>query len=250
MLPVYICEDNAPVRSAIKKEIEDQIMIQGYDMRVVSCTHSPEDILSKISSQSQRGIYFLDVELKGESMNGFSLGQKIRRLDSRGFLIYVTAFKDLAFQTFRYHLEALDYIVKENPDEMFRGIRNSLQIVTDRILGERNASQQYFSVKTQDSIKHIPLSEICFFETTARTHRILLHGLYEQVDFLGTLQELEAQLDGRFIRVHRAYLVNPSMITEVDLKRSELHMKNGEICLFSRKAKPAVIQAVSSAIQA
>ena len=32
MLPVYICEDDEKIRSALKEYLEKQIMMEGYDM--------------------------------------------------------------------------------------------------------------------------------------------------------------------------------------------------------------------------
>ena len=84
-----------------------------------------------------------------------------------------------------------------------------------------------------------------FFETTGRTHRIELHGKYDRFDFIGSIQELETQLGSRFLRVHRAYLVNTGRIWELDLKHREILMENGEKCLFSRNAKAKLLQVVS-----
>ena len=104
MLPIYIGEDDGAVLAEQKEYLEKQILIEGYDMEVALCSRYPEDILDAVKAAPRRGIYFLDVELKGEPMDGFSLGQEIRKLDTRGFLVYVTSFSDLAFETFRYHL--------------------------------------------------------------------------------------------------------------------------------------------------
>ena len=60
-----------------------------------------------------RGVYFLDVELKDKSWDGFLLGCELRRRDPHGTLVYITSYGDLAWRTFQYHLEAFDYIVKE-----------------------------------------------------------------------------------------------------------------------------------------
>ena len=131
MLPVYICEDNAQIRAELESYLKKQILIEKYDMRLTLSTRHPEDIIAAIRKTPGRGIYFLDVELNGESMDGFALGQEIRRHDTRGFIIYVTAYKELAFETFRYHLEALDYITKENQEKMYAGMSRCLHIITD-----------------------------------------------------------------------------------------------------------------------
>jgi len=241
MLPVYICEDDDTIRTALKEYLEKQIMMEGYDMEIALCSGHPEEIIKAVKESLGRGIYFLDIELKGEPMDGFGLGQEIRKLDSRGFLVYVTAFKDLAFETFRYHLEALDYIVKGNPGKLKAGIRRCLEIITERMRKEKGEAREFFSVKVMDVVRHIPVDEIVFFETTGRTHRIELHGLNDRLDFIGSMQELEEKLGGRFLRVHRAYLVNVEQIAELDLKDREIRMKNGEKCLFSRGMKGVLL---------
>lgn len=249
MLPVYICEDDEKIRAAQKEYLRKQILIEGYDMEIVLCSGCPEDIIQAVKESPKRGIYFLDIELKGESMDGFELGQEIRKLDSRGFLIYVTAFQDLAFETFRYHLEALDYIVKGNPRKMQNGIRHCLEVITERMHEEKGEEREYFSVKVMDVIKHIPVDEIVFFETAGRTHRVELHAVNDRFDFIGSLKELEDKFKERFLRVHRAYLVNVEQIAELDLKGREMLMKNGERCLFARGMKGALVEQIGSGLK-
>lgn len=244
MLPVYLCEDNPEIRGSLEEYLKKQILIKGYDMEIVLSAGQPEDILQALGDTPQRGIYFLDVELKGESMDGFQLGMEIRKRDSRGFLIYVTAFKDLAFETFRYHLEALDYIVKDDPERMRREIMRSLDTVTERMEKEQGEQREFFTVRVLDVVKHIPMDDIMFFETTGRSHRLELHGRNDRIDFIGNMQELEGQLGERFLRAHRAYLVNVGQIEALDLKRREILMKNGEKCLFSRGVKNRLLDRI------
>lgn len=244
MLPVYICEDDAKIRDAQREYLEKQILIEGYDMKIVLCSGHPEEIIRAVKESPGRGIYFLDVELKGEPMDGFGLGQEIRKLDSRGFLIYVTSFQDLAFETFRYHLEALDYIVKGNPRKMQEGIRHCLEVINERMCREKGEERKFFSVKVMDVVKHVPMDEIVFFETAGRTHRIELHAVNDRMDFIGSMQELEENLGEKFLRVHRAYLVNVEQIAELDLKGREIRMKNGEKCMFSRNMKGVLLERI------
>ena len=242
MLPVYICEDDAMIRAAQKEYLRKQILMEGYDMEIALCSGHPEEIIRAVRESPGRGIYFLDIELKGEPMDGFGLGQEIRRLDSRGFLIYVTAFQDLAFETFRYHLEALDYIVKGNPRKMQEGIRHCLKVITERMRREEGEEREFFSVKVMDVVRHIPVDEIVFFETAGRTHRIELHAVNDRMDFIGSMQDLEEKFGKGFLRVHRAYLVNVEQIAQLDLKSREILMKNGEKCIFSRNMKGTLLE--------
>lgn len=107
---------------------------------------------------------------------------------------------------------------------------------------EKGEEREFFSVKVMDVVKHIPVDEIVFFETAGRTHRIELHGENDRIDFIGSMQELEEQLGERFLRVHRAYLVNVEQIAQLNLKGREILMKNGEKCMFSRGMKGALLE--------
>lgn len=246
MLPVYICEDEEKIRNAERAWLEKQILIEGLDMEIALCTGSPEELLEYLSGEQKQGIYFLDVELKGASMDGFRLGQEIRKKDARGFLVYVTAFQDLAFETFRYHLEALDYICKKNPEKMYAGLSHCLKVIAERVSREQGEQQEYFTVRTLDVVRHIPLKEILYFATAGRTHRIELHARRERLDFIGSIQELEKKLAPKFVRVHRAYLVRGDEIDRVNLKTREVILKNGERCPFSRNMKQRLLDSVGT----
>ena len=121
MIPIYLCDDAPGIRREIRRELEKEILISGYDMEIVCDSGNPREILKTLGEKRQRGIYFLDVDLKEAQYTGFTLGQEIRKTDPRGFLIYVTAYGELAFDTFRYKLEALDYIVKGTAKRCIRG---------------------------------------------------------------------------------------------------------------------------------
>lgn len=241
MMPVYICEDEEKIRDAERSWLEKQILIEGLDMEIALCTGSPEELLHHLSEEPRQGIYFLDVDLKGSFMDGFRLGQEIRKKDARGFLIYVTAFQDLAFETFRYHLEALDYICKKEPEKMYAGISHCLKVIAERVSREQGEQQEYFTVKTLDIVRHIPLKEIMYFATSGRTHRIELHARQERLDFIGSIQELEEKLAPQFIRIHRAYLVLEDQIARIDLKTKEVELKNKERCPFSRNMRQRLL---------
>ena len=244
MLPIYICEDDALILAAQREFLEKQIMIEGYDMEIALCSKHPQEIIEAVAASPKRGIYFLDVEFKDETMDGFMLGQEIRKFDARGFLIYVTSFPDLAFETFRYHLEALDYIVKGNSDKMLAGMCKSLSIITERMCKEQGENKEYFTVKVMDIVKHVPVDEIMFFETSVRTHRIELHAKNDRIDFIGSMQELQEQFREHFLRVHRSYLVHVNKIQELDLKHREILMDNGEKCLFSKNMKGELLSRI------
>lgn len=96
-----------------------------------------------------------------------------------------------------------------------------------------------FTLRTGETVRHVPLKEILFFETASVAHHVLLHTSNSRMDFLGSLNDLEVQLGDRFIRTHRAYLVAVDKIEAVDLKHNKL-WAGGNECLLSRAGKAAL----------
>lgn len=234
MIGIYLCDDDDAVRDQMQTALEKKIVAENYDMKVACSAASAQELLDAAKDETC-GIYFLDVELKDGSYDGFLLGKEIRRTDPRCTLVYVTSYGDLAWRTFQYHLEAFDYIVKE-PGKIGPSVSRCLGEIQERLLSERRNPAEMFTLRTNDAVRHVPLHEILFFETASAPHHILLHTSNSRMEFLGSLNELETQLGDRFIRTHRAYLVAADKIEAVDLKRNKLRA-GGRECLLSRHGK-------------
>lgn len=234
MIGIYLCDDEDAVRRRIQTALEEKILGENYDMKVVCSTAGAPELLAAAENE-KHGIYFLDVELKDREWDGFRLGQALRRRDPHGILVYITSYKDLAWRTFQYHLEAFDYIVK-GPEPVGLSAARCLGEIHARLLAERQAPEETFTLRTGGMVRHIPLGDILFFETASVPHHVILHTAHSRMEFLGGLHELERQLGERFIRTHRAFLVAADKIEAVDLKGGRL-WAGGHECLLSRAGK-------------
>lgn len=236
MVPIYICDDEPLLVKQLEGIVKNQIMISAYDMGPVHTFTSPDQLLASIDNSCRRGIYFLDIDFPN-SMNGFELAQKIRCLDPRGFIVFITAHDNLAAETFRYQLEAMDYVVKGDKDQMANRIQSCLSNAEIRISAETQEHAPYYSLKIIDTIRHIPLHQILYFEAIGRRHLILLRMLDETLEFYGSLTAIEEELGQRFWRCHRGFLVNREHIQQIRLKENTVILTNNERCLLSRRAK-------------
>lgn len=233
MIRIYLCDDEEAVLHQIKTALEWKIFVENYDMEV-ACAAAARELLDAVRDGS-RSVYFLDVDLKDGEWDGFTLGRELRRRDPHGTLVYITSYGDLAWKTFQYHLEAFDYIVKE-PERIGPSAARCLEAVHARLLDERRDPAEVFSLRSGDETRHVPLADILFFETAPKAHHVFLHTADSRMDFVGSLNELEQELGGRFVRVHRAYLAAWDKIQAVDWKGSRIRVGSRE-CLLSRAGK-------------
>lgn len=234
MISIYLCDDEEAVLHQIKTALEWKICMENYDMEIACVAATAQELLNAARDGS-RSVYFLDVDLKDGTWDGFQLGRELRRRDPHGTLVYITSYGDLAWRTFQYHLEAFDYIVKE-PDQTGPSAARCLEAVHARLLDERRDPVEVFSLRSGDETRHVPLADILFFETAPKPHHVYLHTADSRVDFVGSLGELEQELGGRFLRIHRAYLAAADKIEAVDWKQNKVRV-GGRECLLSRGGK-------------
>ena len=234
MLNIYICEDNLEQLNRLSKTIQNIIFIEDYDLCFVCRTQNPHTLLTEVKLHSGTGLYFLDIDLNTD-MNGFALAQEIRKLDPRGFIVFITTHSELSYMTFIYKTEAMDFILKDNPKELHSRLHQCIIDAYMRYTSENNTVQQIFTIKSLDKNFSVALNDILFFETSTNVHKVILHTTMRTIEFPAKLKNVELQLDERFLRCHRSYLVNKEHIKEIDLKKRLIIMSNNESCLVSSK---------------
>ncbi|MHC5228863.1 LytR/AlgR family response regulator transcription factor [Enterococcus sp. LJL99] len=238
MIPIYLCEDHSETLSFIQKIIESYIMIADYDMAIVFASNDPKALLQhRKQEKNLRSIYFLDVDLQHSDYDGFLLAKELRALDPRGFFIFVTTHEELIFETFKYRLEALNYLTKDNPERLIRMIHECLDDIHQLIEHEQGSLDSYFTVKLGDTIQQIPVKDIYYFETADRPHFLKLCAENRLIEFRGNLQKIADELGDEFCKIHRSYLVHLKKIKHVNYQQSNLEMINEDTCLISRKGK-------------
>lgn len=211
-------------------------MILNSDMGPVQTADCPAGLLELQQQNMVPAIYFLDIDFPGQ-ISGLELAQKLRRYDPRGFIVFITAHGDLAFETFRLRLEAMDYIVKGDYDAMSVRVRDCLTSIQDRLRDEPSGQGRYCTLKLFDTIRHIPIEDILYFEALGYKHTLRLHLVNELLEFNSSLDHFGEQLGDGFWRCHRGFLVNREHIRTVHLKEQIVELDTGEECPLSRKAK-------------
>lgn len=232
---IVICEDDIKQRRKLQNLIIQNSFTNDWDTQIVLCAESPQQVLSYIEHKKV-DCYFLDIELNS-AQNGLELAQEIRNKDSLANIIFVTTYADRLKLTFTYKIAALDYIVKDdkNFDQSVVSSLNAAYKSFKNIYEQKK--EQYFSFKVGEFLRKIYFGDIYYFETSTNAHKVILkeeNGIYE---FYGKLKEIEENLDERFFRCHRSYLINKDKIEVFDAKSKQVKLNDGSLCEVSYKKK-------------
>lgn len=233
MIPIFICEDDPKQKEKLEKIITDQIMIEELNMQLVCSTENPYIILEQMP-RHEAALYFLDIDLNCD-IDGIELATQIRKRDPSAKIVFVTTHGELATSIFKYKIEALDYIVKDQTSvEVKNKVIECMHVTQERYFDAKNdpSTAPYLTLKINGKMHFIPIQDIMFFETSTIRNRLDLHLENRMLQFRGTLKEIEER-SPLFIRSHHTIIVNKQNISSVDQKRMMLEMINGESCVLS-----------------
>lgn len=242
MLDIFICEDNLIQRTRLEQLIQRYSLIEEYDMQLTLSTNDPYELLDYLKSHTKTyGVYFLDVDLASD-IDGIQLGAKIRDLCIEGKIIFITTHGELAPLTFKYKVEAMDYILKDQPEELEQRVKEALDQAYKHHNSENKENVQRIRLEVGTQTRFFDLIDIMFIETSPNSHKLILHLANSSVEFYGKITEIE-KISEHFLRVHKSFVVNLQNIVDVDRQKRLLTFKNGETCWASTRQITRVNQA-------
>jgi len=215
--------------------IKNYILIESLPMEVVCATASPYEILDYLAENRVAGLYFLDVDLQCE-MDGIRLAESIRKYDPRGFIVFITADAESLTLTFKYRVEAMDYIVKGDlviKDRICKCINDAYAKYTSKVTPLQDTFVYKLSRDadklSKGSTVAVERSEILYFEANPdRPHNLVIYTENGKHEFRCKLSHAEKGLDKRFFRCHRSFIVNTTKIITIDETNLKLQFVNGD----------------------
>jgi two-component system LytT family response regulator len=177
----------------------------------------------KAIQQLQPDIVFLDVQMP--KINGFEL---LELIDNPPAIIFTTAFDEYALKAFEAN--AIDYLLKpfnkERFDKSIQKFKSNLipKINTEQLqMPVSPTAQNRIVVKVDGKIKIIPTVDIQYIEANGDNVKIMTNeGSFSKNK---TMSFFEEQLSANdFVRIHRSYLVNVSLVTRIDAYDKESHL--------------------------
>lgn len=232
MLLIHLCDDQKEHLQRLSKIIQNIITFECLDMKLASAVATPEELLEEIKLSSKPALYFLDVDLKTD-MNGMELAAEIRKFDPLGYIVFITTHDEMAPLTFRYKVEAMDYIIKEKIDEIAKKIRECMIYALKQYALPSNSSHRAIAIQVEDKVIMIPQNDIIMVESSMQAHKITIYTEDSATDITSTIRAIKEQLDDHFFKCSKSCLVNIKRIAQLEKKRRIIFMDNGKECTIS-----------------
>ncbi|MEI3199920.1 MAG: LytTR family DNA-binding domain-containing protein [Lachnospiraceae bacterium] len=236
MLKLFFCDDNAQQLALFSDFGKKAILLkEEWDISFGNACSSPELLLQQLPASGDTGLYFLDIDFQND-MNGFELAKKIRDVDPRAFLVFITSHADLAPLTFRYRLEAMDFIYKDQPSAIRQRIVECIQDAYLRYETFCGHSDEFLTLKRAGGTENIRIADIICIRASEIPHQVEICLPGEITCYYATLDSLEKELGENFARCHRSCLVNRRQVVSVDKKKRELLMADHTVLQCSYRS--------------
>lgn len=186
------------------------------DVEIVDEAASGKDAVPLIHDV-RPDVVFLDVQMP--VLDGFDVVDLLAA--PRPHIVFVTAYDEYALKAFDVH--ALDYLTKpvrlERLNETLRRVQAALGTeAADRRLDALRRERQdrplrRLTVHVGRKLRVVDLDAVRYIEADDKLVFAHLAETRYRTDF--TLDELERRLDARFVRAHRAHIVNLDAVHEL-----------------------------------
>jgi two-component system LytT family response regulator len=219
---VIIIDDEKPARDIIRTFLKDFTEIE----IIQECSDGFSGL--KALQELKPDLAFLDVQMP--KLTGFEV---LELLESAPVIIFSTAYDQYAIKAFE--LNATDYILKPYSKERFvQAVGKALEKLKSGIspqpevqkilqsADEKEELLQRIAVKSRHKVHVVGVDEIIYLE--AEGDYVMIHTKEGNYLKEKTMKYFETHLDpGKFIRIHRSYIVNAEAIERIELYDKETY---------------------------
>lgn len=221
---IAICDDSKE-SMALLEEVVEKINIRDVE---IDCFYDGDSLLTYLENNEDfyYQIYLLDIEMPGT--NGLDVARRIRELDKRAIIIFVTAYSDYVFSSF----EVQPFRFVNKPVDL-----EKLESVIYAAINYIYTSKKYIFISVDKAKVQLCCEKIMYFEGDKR--KINIYTTDEEYSFYSKMSDLENMVDNSwFVRIHVSYLVNLDYVKAIYL--DEVVLNNGKHLPISKKYRKSV----------
>lgn len=179
---------------------------------------SAESFLFRYAEQKAFDILLLDIEMP--SMSGIELAKRIRKENDAVQIIFITGYTDYIAEG--YEVFALHYLVKPLSETKL------FEVLNRAVLKIRKNEKALFLSLAGEMVR-IPIYEIKYLEV--QQNYVTVHSKKDYT-VKKTLGEFERELDERFYRMGRSFIVNLSFIDKIT--KTDVFLSDGSVIPLPR----------------
>lgn len=233
MINFIVCDDDTRILSQIKGIISKFMMKNEHGYKTYTFNDYDAEFMKIMNAKLQCKIYILDIETPTRS--GIDIARLIREKDVDSMIIFITGHEELGSTILKNDLMFLSFINKFDNCEkrLVDSIKKAL-----KMFHKRNT----LKFKDGNILYTISMEDIIYITRDSFERKCIVKTEHYEFKSYKTIKDFEELLDDRFIKTHRACIVNKERIAKIDKSKKEIMLDNGQIIyLVSHKLIKEVV---------
>ncbi len=210
---IAVVDDNEEILYLIRSYIMKEL-----DQRLDHCDiyQKALGILSNLEDGVCYDVYFLDIVMP--EMNGLELAKKIRRCQENAYIVFVTAYKEYALDSYDNEIRAYQYIMK---DKMQEKIPEVLRAISHEL---EDKKENYYIIHNKLRYEKIDVNDIVYVYKKEKNSVFVTHQK-EYKDRKSIRQTLKDLGRSDFLSVDAGRIVNIHHILRIE--GDTIYLDNG-----------------------
>lgn len=227
MLDIAICDDDNSFAGGLEETLCRMEKTYGLKFEI-DVYQDGCSLVKEVMSGKRYDIICMDIQMK--EMDGVEAARQIRKLDRVVELIYVTSYDSYMKEVFE--VTPSGFIVKPLNQKEFE---TTFCRVMRTVIGQ----DAYYRFRYKKEEYKLLIRNILYFTSDLRkTYIVEEGGRYMEYRKLNDISKNLGQENGRFVRIHKSYLVNYRHI--VRFSYDTVKLSNGEVLPVSSHRKQEV----------
>lgn len=196
MIKIAICDDDI----IFCHDLENKILSINEHFEV-DVYFTLKDLSQKLDTQISYDLLFLDIEFG--TLSGIRMGEYIRDSLVNDFMqiVFVSSKTSYAMELFK--IRPLDFLIKPlKIQDIGRVINKAIEVL--------DKGNTFFIFQKNNALIKIKQKDIIYFASSAR--KVFVHMKNDSFWIYEKLDNLQKQMEGSFLRIHKSYLVNYNYI--------------------------------------
>lgn len=231
MVSGIIFDTDGKERDTISKTVRNGIAIRSDDeSRIVECGTS--DKLKRIITESDLND-FCCLEFLCEG--GRECASFLRKSFPQSSMLLLVDISISPKEYVRPDILPSAILIKPSDEQ---SVNQTIDEFLDCVLKTTEKNDESIKIDTREGITRIPYEQISYVEASAK--KIFIRTKKAEYGYYDTLDKLEKELPGFFLRCHRGYIVNLHKVKKYVGAENALYLSDGSIIPVSRSYKSSI----------